>query len=192
VAAALTEAAADGDHFKGKDRKAAKTSIAESAVEEFSDLVTLRSSLPPDDDMLADPDISKAEDNQRVTRERRNVHLRAFLLAAAKESDNDFHLILGVGPDADPDGLMNSEVSGLPTGGPFGARLKEVRDSFKAQIAGGLPGRTYDIFDPPIPVEVTGSLFFDLDHPAGAVGPGRLKPSTAWEIHPITKIVFEP
>jgi hypothetical protein len=38
---------------------------------------------------------------------------------------------------------------------------------------------------------VTGSLFFDVDHPAGAVGPQGHRPQTAWEIHPISSIAFE-
>ncbi len=188
----LTAAAGSGDRFRGTDRKAAKTSIVPGADTSFADIAALRSTLPADEDMINDPDISKDADNNRVQREQRNVRVRAFLYAAAKEKDNDFHLILGIGDAANTDALMNSEVSGLPDTGPFLSPLKMVRDQFKAHFGTALPGRSYDIFDPPIPVEVTGSLFFDLDHPAGKVGPDPYKPSTAWEIHPITKIVFEP
>ena len=31
----------------------------------------------------------------------------------------------------------------------------------------GLPGLTYDFYDPPIPLEIDGSLFFDLSHVTG-------------------------
>jgi len=30
-----------------------------------------------------------------------------------------------------------------------------------------------------------------VDHAAGVVGPQGMRPSTAWEIHPVTKIEFE-
>jgi hypothetical protein len=188
----LTAAAGSGDRFRGTDRKAAKTSIVPGADTPFADIAALRATLPSDDDMINDPNISKDASNNRVERERRNVRVRAYLYAVAKEKDNDFHLILGTAEAANRDAMMNSEVSGLPDAGPFLAPLKMVRDQFKAHFGAALPGSSYDIYDPPIPVDVTGSLFFDLDHPAGKVGPDPYKPSTAWEIHPITKIVFEP
>jgi hypothetical protein len=184
--------AASLENFLGTDRKAAKTSIAPGAVTPFADIVDLRATLPMDNAMVSDPDISKDKDNQRVAREKRNVRVRAFLLAAAKEKDNDFHLILGTAAADDTDAMMNSEVSGLPTNGPFVAPLSAARNQFKTHFGADLPGRSYHVYEPPIPVEVTGSLFFDLDHKGGTVGPGPLKPSTAWEIHPITEIVFEP
>jgi hypothetical protein len=53
------------------------------------------------------------------------------------------------------------------------------------------PSRGYKKFAPPIAVILEGSVFFDVDHPAGAVGPAGLKPSSAWEIHPLTDIIFE-
>jgi hypothetical protein len=40
-------------------------------------------------------------------------------------------------------------------------------------------------------VKVTGSLFFDVDHKAGSVGPTGMRPKTAWEIHPVSDIQFE-
>jgi hypothetical protein len=50
-------------------------------------------------------------------------------------------------------------------------------------------------FEDPVPVLVTGSLFYDIDHKPGVVGsftPPRRVPATAWEVHPIIEIVFEP
>ena len=53
--------------------------------------------------------------------------------------------------------------------------------------------KRYVKFDPPIPVRVTGSLFWDIEHPPpNTVGPTDRRPKTAWEIHPVTKIEFEP
>ena len=42
---------------------------------------------------------------------------------------------------------------------------------------------------------VEGSLFFDMSHATGTPpGPSSLRPNmpTIWEVHPITRIVFEP
>ncbi len=126
-----------------------------------------------------------------MAEERHNVVVTAFLYASAKESDNDFHCIIGTAP-SQPRRFLNVEVSGLPLNGPFRAQLKTVRDKFKGFFGHDLPTHEYSKFDPPIPVRIAGSLFFDIDHPAGAVGPTRLKPTTAWEIHPVTDIEFEP
>ena len=70
-----------------------------------------------------------------------------------------------------------------------------MRDVYKGFFASNLPGGTYDYYDPPIPVEVEGSLFFDMTHATGQrPGPQSLKSRmpTIWEVHPITKMVFEP
>jgi hypothetical protein len=187
----LTIAATD-DFFHGTDRKAAKTSLADADLQSYASIDALLPTLPADDDMLSDPDISKAADNQRVQREMRNVSVPAYLYASSHEKDNDYHLILG-GPNATATGnFLNAEVSGLPTTGPFRQTLTVPRQAFKDYFGDNVPGRSYDIYDPPIPVTVTGSIFFDIDHPAGAVGPTGYKPQTAWEIHPISKIVLEP
>jgi hypothetical protein len=52
-------------------------------------------------------------------------------------------------------------------------------------------GSSYRKYNHPIPVIVEGSLFFDIDHVAGVVGPQGMRPTTAWEIHPITKLVLQ-
>jgi hypothetical protein len=181
-------AAAGEDNFRGTDRRDAKTSIVAGDLESFASISDVLASLPPDDQMLA-LGISKAPDSQRVAAEQRNVAVPAFIYAAAKERDNDFHVILG-GPDALNTGnFMNAEVSGLPTG-PFRQKLTAPRQAFKDHFGDNVPGRSYDIYDPPISVTVTGSLFFDVDHAAGVVGPDGYKPQTAWEIHPISSITF--
>jgi hypothetical protein len=43
----------------------------------------------------------------------------------------------------------------------------------------------------PTHVQVTGSLLYDIDHAAGAVGPTGHRPKSAWEIHPVTSIQGE-
>jgi hypothetical protein len=92
------------------------------------------------------------------------------------------------------DCFINAEVSGLPQepADPNFPTLAAIRAKFLAYFAQHPPSRGYKKFDPPIAVILTGSVFFDVDHPAGAVGPAGLKPSSAWEIHPLTDITFEP
>lgn len=91
---------------------------------------------------------------------------------------------------------MNVEVSGLPAANsPFLTMLSAARNEFKAFFTANgnaLPMSGYDKYDPPIPIKVTGSLFFDVDHVPPAVGPTGMKPLTAWEIHPVSDIQFEP
>lgn len=178
------------DNFVGTDRKAAKTSIADAENVNFQDLGELLASLVSDDAMLQ-LDISEDAESGRVAQEERNVTVNAYLYATKKESDNDYHLILGTSGSGRHQ-FMTAEVSGLPDGGPDLARLKEARQQFKDYFAASPIGTNYRRFTPPIPVTVSGSLFYDVDHRPGVVGPNGLKPKTSWEIHPVTTIRFEP
>ena len=192
VAAALTD-----DNFKGTARKAAKLSIAAVQIRRYSDLKNLIKSLPADSEMITHvPKIKTTATSDRVEKEKRNVRVKVFLYAASREDDNDFHLILGRDPALTPDMYMTMELSGLPpSSSPSFAKLKVARDSFKAFFGDDLPGTRYEFYDPPIPVQIDGSLFFDMSHSSGQrPGPQSLKSRmpTIWEIHPITKIVFNP
>ena len=189
----ITPASMVGDDFTGTDRKAAKTSLSAGPMETFTNLADLLASLPPDSDMLNhDPPITKSSDSQRVVEEETNVTVDAFLFAAKGESDNDFHLILGSTPDAASAQFMNVEISGLPADEPFRTQLGIPRQDFKNFFGDQVPGTGgYQRYDPPIPVRVSGSQFYDIDHKPGAVGPRDIAPATAWEIHPISSIVFE-
>ena len=199
--AALAAAAAPaGDSFKGKERKAAKLSISAAKMETFKDLKNLIKSLAPEIDMtIRTPPISKATTSNRVKEEKRNVHVKAFIYAASREDDNDFHLIIGRDPQATPEMYMTMELSGLPPkSNPSSKKLTAARDAFKKfydENLGGLPGLKYDFPDPPVPVEIEGSLFFDITHATGSrPGPKSLKSRmpVVWEVHPITKMVFKP
>jgi hypothetical protein len=87
---------------------------------------------------------------------------------------------------------MNIEISGLPASGPNRAPLKAARDAFKQFLGDNhiTAGNGYVKITPPIPVTITGSLFYDIDHAPGVVGPNGMRPSTAWEIHPVTELDF--
>ncbi len=186
-----------GDNFDGTARKAAKLSIADGTIESFADVKALIESLPAKSDMVHhSPRITTELNSDRVQEEERNVRLRAFLYAASRENDNDFHLIVGRDPTADPPMYITMEVSGLPAPGETSfAALKAARDAFKAFFGNDLPGASYDFYDPPVAIEVQGSLFFDMSHANGrSPGPPSLHDDmpVIWEVHPITEIIFEP
>lgn len=180
--------------FGGTSRKAAKLSIATAQLEQFNDVDKLIATFPAHATMKKRKISTKANSN-RVDVEKRNVKLRAFLYAASREDDNDYHLIIGRDP-AKPAKYMTAEISGLPpdSSSAFGT-LSEVRDAFFDFFGDGLPGTSYDFYDPPIPIEIEGSLFWDASHATGSrPGPQTLRPKmpVVWEIHPVTRIVLEP
>lgn len=186
-----------GDAFRGTARKAAKISIAEAEVESFDDLRALIGTLPAEAGMVNHrPEISKEATSGRVDEENRNLRVKAFLYAASRENDNDYHLIVGRDPDLEPSLYMTMELSGLPpNSSEHFDRLKEARDAYKEFFTTELPGASYDFYDPPIPVEIEGSLFFDINHATGSrPGPRSLRRDmpVIWEIHPISEMVFEP
>lgn len=185
------------DQFAGNARKAAKLSFVDAPVEIFADLRGLITTLPSKSHMLAiTPEIPISASSDRVAEERRAVRVRGFLYAASREDDRDFHLIIGRARSRRPQLYMTVEISGLPAeASPFFKKLKVARDTYKEFFGEKLPGTSYDFYDPPIPVDVEGSLFFDMSH-AGGQGPGpqslRDKIPTIWELHPVTSILFEP
>jgi hypothetical protein len=184
------------ESFRGTSRKAAKVSIANAQVEELEDLIDLIETLPAEEVMTShEPPITTDATSGRVDEENRNVRVRAFLYAASREDDNDYHLIMGRDPDLKPM-YMTVEISGLPSqDSDHFSRLKTAREAYKEFFGDDLPGASYDFYDPPIPVEVEGSLFFDRSHSSGSrPGPAILRPDmpTIWELHPVTDILFEP
>ena len=92
-----------------------------------------------------------------------------------------------------PEMTMTVEISGLPQGGPYRERLEEARNSFESHMesveAFEVEGTSYEFYEN-IPVWVEGSLFFDVHHPPGSVGPTGFRSSTVWEIHPVTAVEF--
>jgi len=184
-----------GDNFAGTARKAAKLSIASGPSETFNDVKALIASLVPDDQMIAhNPKIKTTATSGRVKEENRNVKVKAFLYAASREDDNDFHLIVGRRPTQLPEMYITMELSGLPpANSPALGNLTTARDAFKTFFGSDLPGTSYDFYDPPIPVTITGSLFFDMTHSSGQrPGPPSLKSRmpTIWEVHPLTSMVL--
>jgi hypothetical protein len=182
-----------GDQFIGTDRGDAKTSIAPGDPETFTTVAKLRSSLLSDD-KVKDKGITKDFSSPRIAEEEHNVRIVAYIYALKKEAnDNDFHLIIGDNGCGEAACLMTAEVSGLPSSdaGDYEA-LGAARQRFLTYFGEDAPraGSGYTKSEPGIRVTITGSLFFDVDHAAGAVGPEGLRPDSAWEIHPVTSIIF--
>jgi len=188
----------DGEHFVGKARKAAKTSFASAATETYPSVAALI-------DVLLGGETREANDAElrgrlhanspRSPAEERNVTVTAYLYASKKESDNDFHLLIGTDPAAPGTArYMTAEISGLPN--PDDADTSEfaaVRAAYRSFFASaGLetPGDRYVRFSPPVPVTITGSVFFDVDHRIGEVRTGAIAPATVWEVHPVSDLQF--
>jgi hypothetical protein len=201
VAADVRAALPDpNESFGGTDRRLPKTTIVDAPVEDFPSVGALVKQIlanNPDKEMKASSGITKST-STRVEAEKRNVRVPGFIYAFKKEDDNDYHVILGDAPGAQSV-FLNVEVSGLPVGGTAAnrTRLTTARNLFKQKMGVGPTGpKGYQksVDDngqlSPIPVRITGSLFWDVDHPPGAVGPAEFKPKTAWEIHPVSEIEF--
>jgi hypothetical protein len=183
----------DGETFCGTQRRAAKISIApNTTMEPFDDVGGLLPTLVPDPTMRA-KNISRGAGSNRVPEENRNVHVKkAWIYAFKKEDDNDYHLIVGTDPQHSPRQFMNMEASGLPPApGMVRNTLKAVRTTFEEIMHNyHYINQSYKRFDPPVPVEIQGSIFFDVSHIPPDVGPPGMKPPSAWEVHPVTKLTL--
>jgi hypothetical protein len=178
----------DGVTFAGNDRKKAKISVSSSAMETTT-LPHLLNELEHSDAAMQhhEPPISKAANSGRIAEEDRNVTVVGYIHFAKNEADNDYHVILGSNEDPNHSRFMNVEISGLPPAGPHRPVLTAARNQFESVWADAIHGSGYTQFEP-IKVRLSGSLFYDIDHAPGNVGPAGFRPKTAWEIHPVTKI----
>ncbi len=193
----VTPFAAVSNNFAGTKRKVAKLSISGAKVESFKDLKALVDSFPDDSKFIKrKPKLTDDAKSDRVDEEKRNVRVSAFLYAASREDDNDFHLIVGTDPKGKKLVCMTMEISGLPPKmAPSFNDIKQARDDFKKLVSDKLPGPGYNFYRPPIPITIGGSLFFDITHAKGGhPGPKDLRPSipTIMEVHPVTEIAFRP
>ena len=191
---------APGEQFGGTSRRAAKLSVADAKTEKFTDVADLIATLPKHAAMKK-LNIAKDAKSNRVAEEKRNVRVDCWIYAASVEDDNDYHLILGRDPDGGGDPVyLTMELSGLPPANMKShAALKSARDAFKKFFTkffnGDLPGTSYDFYDPPIRVQIEGSLFWDASHATGSrPGPQSLRGDmpVVWEVHPISKMKLFP
>ena len=172
--------------FAGSARKAAKTSIVTAVTEDFATVSALIKALPKD--AVVRPKLTSK--SKRIAQENRNVRLvkDTYLYAFKKESDNDYHVIIGDNINPKKATYFNTEISGLPV--PNDKRFQAVRKAFEKQFV-QVCNSSYAVFSAnPIKISIEGSVFFDVDHLPGQIGPVGFQPLTTWEIHPITKITF--
>jgi hypothetical protein len=187
------------EDFDGTDRKKAKLSFATAKEEAFANLGALMAILPSDNSMGSThiPAITTTSTSNRVKEEKRNVHvLQTYIYAFSRESDEDYHVIIGTTNNKNNAVFFNAEISGLPPSssssypGINNAR-KKFSDYFglKNNCHGGYITR---FIDQPVKVELKGSLFFDKLHydNHASIGTKPAKPATYWEIHPVNDIVF--
>lgn len=193
------------DHclFDGKKRLNAKTTISSKPLKTYA---TVKSFLTrfadhhPDTDM---PAIIAGSDG-RVDLEDFNAEIKkAWLFCYSKESDEDYHLVIGSLADKDDPNnrFMIVEVSGLPSSTAASrATLETVQTDFKSLK--GTPNTCSSGYiwfgdgNQPVKIYVKGSVYWDTEHwnknlgHIGAHGPASLgdRLTTVWEIHPITKI----
>lgn len=181
----------DSENFDGSNRKDAKISISPAALESFATLRSLVSSLEDAESMAA---AISGTNSPRIAEEDRNVRIRrTYLYAYSRQTDEDFHVIIGSTrrPTASTK-YFNIEISGLPPANAASfTALQEARDSFLSKASENLCSSGYFFYEHPLKIEVTGSLFFDKQHHNGLIGPASARPPDAWEIHPVTSLVFK-
>jgi hypothetical protein len=158
-----------------------ETSLARLIAELEESDASMRNHVPP---------ISSAASSRRIDEEMRNVTVSGWVHFAKVEEDNDYHLIVGTTPNLRTARFLNVEVSGLPphNASSYG-RLKQARDEFESVFGDAMRSGGYTQFEP-THVFISGSLFYDIDHPAGVVGPSGYRPQTAWEIHPVSALLL--
>jgi hypothetical protein len=182
------------DDYTGTHRKMAKTTIVTAKnVETFADLPSFINTLPEDKSMTSRrPPISSNPYFLRVAEEDRNIKIKeAYVYAVTRQADNDFLLILGSDENYTKSVFFNVEVSGLPEHSKDSyTTLNTVRTNLKNQF-GNVCGKTLLLMDKPVKVSVSGSLFFDIEQKPGKSGPKKLRTKTAWELHPVTEIIFK-
>ena len=197
VLAARAHAATQSDVFGGAFRPEAKTSYATRKTEKLTQVDTLMGSLPTDMQMTQmDPELVTKDKNHqnhepRIDLETRNVTVKAWLYWVGHQADNDFHLVLGDTSELTSTTVfMNSEISGLPPARPTQPPFVDLRRKLRQLIADNANKK--GAFVTPVPVQITGSLLWDGEHRnphnVGPKKPVDIRPTKAWEIHPISDL----
>ncbi len=171
--------------FAGQARKGAKTSVVKATTEDFATVSALINGLAKDAVVRS----KLTSRSARIAEENRYVRLvkDTYLFALKKESDNDYHVIIGDNKNPKKATFFNVEVSGLAASNK---QIAAVRKAFEQQFV-NLCSSSYVLFAAnPIKIQIEGSVFFDVDHKPGQIGPAGFQPATSWEIHPISKIAF--
>lgn len=188
-------------NFDGKKRADAKTTISNGPLIKYENVSGFLSSFAdkhPDTDMN---EVINGSD-ERVELEDFNVEIKkAWLFCFAKETDEDYHLVVGTLKNIDDpkNRFMIIEISGLPETGEDRQLLKEVQNDFFSIIGDRICTGGYYWYDEgksPIQITFSGSVYWDTEHwgkntnEMGKHGPESLRDrlTTVWELHPVTMI----
>lgn len=192
----------DNCNFDGKRRASAKTVISKGEEKTYKNVTEFLSKFAdknPDVDMPTQINGS----DERIPLEDFNATItKAYLFCYAKETDEDYHLVIGTLSDKnDPKNrFMIVEISGLPEKtGVTRTVLTKAQNNFFSIVGSKVCVSGYFWFgdgNDPIPITVSGSIYWDTEHwstknnAIGKHGPESLskKLTTVWEIHPITYI----
>jgi hypothetical protein len=191
---ARTKPSVGPDIFNGSFRLEAKTSYAKAHKEKTTMIEPLLNKLASDAEMsqqhheLVAKDANHQNHQPRITEEKRNVTLKAWLYWVKKQSDNDYHLILGDTSEFSSGTLfMNAEISGLPPEHPTQQPFVKLRSTIQQLLS--TRENVKGFFVQPVLVRIGGSLLWDGEHRnphnVGPKKPEDLRPKKAWEIHPI-------
>jgi len=197
VLAARARAVTQPEVFSGAFRLEAKTSYATTKTEKLTQVDSLMRSLPTDTQMtqmyheLVTKDKNHQNHEPRIDLETRNVTVKAWLYWVGHQADNDFHLVIGDTSELTSTTVfMNSEVSGLPPARPTQRPFTDLRRKLRQLIADNANKK--GAFVTPVPVQITGSLLWDGEHRnphnVGPKKPVDIRPTKAWEIHPISAL----
>jgi hypothetical protein len=181
----------DSENFDGSNRKEAKISISPASLETFNTLRAFINTLQDADAMAA---AIPGSNSLRIPEEDRNVRIKkTYLYCYSRQTDEDFHVIIGTTkkPSATTS-YFNVEISGLPPASDASfSVLQAARTSFYTRASESLCTSGYYFFEQPQRIELKGSLFFDKQHHNGIIGPESARPPNAWEIHPVTSLIFK-
>jgi hypothetical protein len=182
------------DIFNGSFRLEAKTSYAKAHKEKTTTIEPLLNKLASDAEMsqqhheLVAKDPNHQNHQPRIAGEKRNVTVKAWLYWVGKQSDNDYHLILGDTSEFSSGTLfMNAEISGLPPAHPTQQPFVKLRSTIRGLLT--TRENVKGFFVQPVLVRIGGSILWDGEHRnphnVGPKKPEDLRPKKAWEIHPI-------
>ena len=178
--------------FKGKVREQAKTTPSDAATRYFESVGAVLKTLPTDNYMRR---IGVNNTSPRTEDENINVFIRkAYIFYISEEEDGDFHLIIGDLINGNKKNLITAEVSGLPAN--KNTRAYFLLERTRRQLYEQFPEffisnkKTFKPRNNFPEIAIRGSLFFDTHHSSGQIGSGAEKPTTVWEIHPVTYLNF--
>lgn len=190
--------ACDNTFFDGSNRMNVKTNASRAALKTNVNPTRLFETLRNNSQLES---LLFPEDSREII-EQQNVEFKSvYIYGFSRQRDEDYHLIIGTGPSPSTSYFFNAEISAVPKETNSVGRKKIIKarqdfeDWFRINDQCRTGYKNNDWRRTPVPVLIRGSLFYDKQHAAAVhnLGPQSwpgIKIGSAWEIHPITEIVF--